>query len=54
MPGEEANHRMQEWLEHEEPLICPLHHIVAIGDAYDLGDEMTRVQTHTDLLARNL
>jgi hypothetical protein len=54
MPGEEANQRRQEWLGHEEHLLYPLHHTVAIADACDLDDEMTRAQTHMDLLARNL
>jgi hypothetical protein len=54
MPGEEASHRRQEWLEHEGPLLCPPHHIAVIGYAYDLDDDMITVQTHMDLLAKNL
>jgi hypothetical protein len=54
MPGEKANHRRQKWLENEGPLLCPPHHTVAIGDAYDLDDDMTTAQTHMHLQARNL
>jgi hypothetical protein len=54
MPGEKASHRRQKWLGHEEPLLYPPHHTAAIGDAYDLDDDMTTAQTHMHLLARNL
>lgn len=53
-PEETANQRRQEWLGHEEHLLCPLHHTVAIADACVLDDDMTRAQTQMDLLARNL
>lgn len=54
MPEEKANHKRQKWPGHEELLLCPPHHTAAIGDAYDLDDDMTTTQTHMHLQARNL
>lgn len=54
MLEEEANHRRQEWPEHEQLLLCPPHHIVVNVYACDLDDDMITAQTHMDLLAKNL
>jgi hypothetical protein len=54
MPEEEANQRKQEWLGHEERLLCPLHRTAAVAYVCDLDYDTTRVQTHMGLLARNL
>lgn len=53
-PAVEANQRKQGWLGHAKHLLCLLHHTVAIAYACDLDYDMTRVQTHMGLLARNL